>query len=124
MILNNSSQYSVFSSQYSINKSQITNLKKMKKTILTIFVASTTLLACNNSYEKPSCGSEGHTCTSECAAKEEAEPISTTEESTTETTTEEEALADTLVTNFVKKELVIMLTAKKGMFVVKNAYKK
>lgn len=75
----------------------------MKKTILTIFVASTTLLACNNSCEKDSCGSEGHTCTSECAAKEEAEPISTTEESTTETTTEEEALAEHTCNEFCKE---------------------
>lgn len=69
----------------------------MKKTILTLIVASTTLLACNNSCEKDSCGSEGHTCKSECkkvATEEEAmtQPMNATEE------TSETALAEHVCT--------------------------
>ena len=75
----------------------------MKKTILTIVVASTTLFACSGSSEKETCGSEGHTCSSECAAKEETEPISATEESTTETNSAEEVLAEHTCNEFCKE---------------------
>lgn len=86
----------------------------MKKTILTIIVASTTLFACNNSCEKPSCGTEGHTCTSECAAKEESKSVSTTEENNTETTKMETELADHVCSADCKEGSCVLVHGEKG----------
>ncbi|MGE0560350.1 MAG: hypothetical protein AB7O47_00905 [Flavobacteriales bacterium] len=84
----------------------------MKKIILTVFTASI-LFACNNSCEKSACGSEGHTCTSECKkTATEDEAMNQPMDATTET--DETELAEHICSADCKEGSCVMAHGEKG----------